>query len=80
MSASLGVMKRAPPGEFAMVVKPGQPVRLVSDPPFKYDVQKRVPDVTKSEKVLGFQCSTSLDKMLDEVVPWVKQQVELGNI
>jgi UDP-glucose 4-epimerase len=61
-------------------LKPGQPVRLESDPPFKYDVQKRVPDVSKSEKVLGFQCSTSLGKMLDEVVPWVKQQVELGNI
>ena len=61
-------------------LKPGQPVRLESDPPFKYDVQKRVPDVSKSEKVLGFQCPTSLDKMLDEVVPWVKQQVELGNI
>jgi UDP-glucose 4-epimerase len=61
-------------------LKPGQPVRLESDPPFKYDVQKRVPDVTKSTKVLGFTCDTSLDSMLDEVIPWVKQQVEMGNI
>ncbi|HEX8698888.1 MAG TPA: NAD(P)-dependent oxidoreductase [Myxococcaceae bacterium] len=61
-------------------LKPGQPLRLKSDDPFKYDVQKRVPDVTKAQKVLGFTCDTSLDQMLDEVIPWVKQQVELGNI
>ncbi len=61
-------------------LKPGQPVRLLSDPPFKYDVQKRVPDVSKAQRVLGFNCNTSLDHMLDEVIPWVKQQVEMGNI
>lgn len=61
-------------------LKPGVPFRYTSDKAFEYDVQKRVPDVTKSEKVLGYKCETSLDKMLDEVVPWVKQQVELGLI
>jgi nucleoside-diphosphate-sugar epimerase len=30
------------------------PFRYVSDDPFEYDVQKRVPDVTKSREVLGF--------------------------
>jgi nucleoside-diphosphate-sugar epimerase len=59
---------------------PGKPFRYVADEPFKYDVQKRVPDVSKAKKLLGFECTTSLDKMLDEVIPWVKQQVELGNI
>lgn len=61
-------------------LRPGKPFRFVSDEPFKYDVQKRVPDVAKATKVLGFKCSTTLDQMLDEVIPWVKQQVELGNI
>jgi nucleoside-diphosphate-sugar epimerase len=61
-------------------LKPGKPFRYVSDAPFKYDVQKRVPDVSKSKRVLGYEATTSLDQMLDEVIPWVAQQVELGNI
>ncbi|MEU6078133.1 NAD(P)-dependent oxidoreductase [Micromonospora sp. NPDC047074] len=55
---------------------PDVPFRYVSDEPFRYDVQKRVPDVTKSRDVLGFTATTSLDEMLDEVIPWVTQAVE----
>ena len=61
-------------------LKPGTQFRFVSDTPFKYDVQRRVPEVSKARRVLGFECRTSLDTMLDEVIPWVKNQVELGNI
>ncbi len=61
-------------------LKPGVPFRYRSDEPFKYDVQRRVPDVSKARRVLGFECTTSLDTMLDEVVPWVSHQVALGNI
>jgi UDP-glucose 4-epimerase len=52
----------------------------VSDPSFEYDVQKRVPDTTKAEKLLGYKAETSLEDMLDEVIPWIKEQVEHGNI
>jgi nucleoside-diphosphate-sugar epimerase len=58
----------------------GQPFRYVSDEPFEYDVQRRVPDVSKAKRVLGFEATTSLERILDEVVPWVRRQVELGNI
>jgi nucleoside-diphosphate-sugar epimerase len=61
-------------------LKPGTPFRFVSDRPFKYDVQRRVPDVEKAARILGFRCQTGLDAMLDEVIPWVKKQVEIGNI
>jgi len=61
-------------------LKPGIPFRYRSDEPFKYDVQRRVPDVSKAKRVLGFECTTSLDTMLDEVIPWVSHQVALGNI
>jgi nucleoside-diphosphate-sugar epimerase len=61
-------------------LKPDVPFRYVSDEPFKYDVQRRVPDVSKAKRVLGFECKTSLDAMLEEVIPWVKRQVELGSI
>jgi UDP-glucose 4-epimerase len=61
-------------------LRPGQPFRYVSDAPFEYDVQKRVPDVSKAKRVLGFEATTSLEEILDEVIPWVSEQVELGNI
>ncbi|SCG17144.1 Nucleoside-diphosphate-sugar epimerase [Micromonospora echinofusca] len=56
------------------------PFQYVSDEPYRYDVQKRVPDVTKSREVLGFTASTSLDEMLDEVIPWVTRAVEEGRL
>ena len=57
-----------------------KPFNYVSDPSFEYDVQKRVPDTTKAKKMLGYEATTSLDEMLDEVIPWIKEQVEHGNI
>ena len=56
------------------------PFRYVSDDPFEYDVQKRVPDTTKAREVLGFEATTSLDQMLDEVIPWVTQAVHDGRL
>ncbi|HBZ72149.1 MAG TPA: NAD-dependent epimerase [Deltaproteobacteria bacterium] len=61
-------------------VRGGTPFRYVSDEPFEYDVQRRVPEVSKAKRVLGFEATTSLEQILDEVIPWVRQQVELGNI
>jgi nucleoside-diphosphate-sugar epimerase len=55
-------------------------MRLVYDPPFEYDVQRRVPDVRKAKRVLGFEATTPLDQMLDEVIPWIRQEVEAGRI
>jgi UDP-glucose 4-epimerase len=56
------------------------PFRYVSDPPFPYDVQERSPDVSKARRLLGFEATSGLDKILDEVIPWVAQQVEIGSI
>jgi len=61
-------------------LKPGEPFRYSCDKPFEYDVQKRVPDCRKAKKVLGFDATTDLSAILDEVIPWVKEQIELGNI
>jgi nucleoside-diphosphate-sugar epimerase len=61
-------------------VQPGKPFRYVCDPPYAYDVQKRVPNVEKAKRVLGFRATTSLGEVLDIVIPWVKQQVEYGNL
>jgi nucleoside-diphosphate-sugar epimerase len=61
-------------------IKPDAPFRVVSDPPFPYDVQKRIPNVEKAKKVLGFEATTSLSDALDEIIPWVAKQVEIGGI
>lgn len=61
-------------------LRPGIPFRYVSDPPYPYDVQKRVPAVEKAERLMGFRATTTLDEVLDVVIPWVRQQVEYGNI
>ena len=57
-----------------------RPVQLVSDPPYEHDVQMRVPDVRKARDVLGFEATTTLEEMLDEVIPWVRSEIEAGRI
>jgi UDP-glucose 4-epimerase len=61
-------------------INPQKPFRFVSDEPFKYDVQMRVPSVEKAKRVLGYEATTPLGRILDEVVPWIREQVRLGNI
>jgi nucleoside-diphosphate-sugar epimerase len=57
-----------------------RPFRLVSDPPFEHDVQLRVPHVGKAREVLGFAATTTLDEMLDEVIPWIRTELEAGRL
>jgi len=56
------------------------PLRYVSDSPFPHDVQVRSPDVRKARELLGFEAKTSLDIILDEVVPWVTEAVRTNQI
>jgi UDP-glucose 4-epimerase len=58
----------------------GAPFRYVTDPPFEHDVQLRVPDVRKARDVLGFEATTTLDAMLDEVIPWIRAESEAGRL
>jgi UDP-glucose 4-epimerase len=60
--------------------KGAKPFRYTSDKGFAYDVQKRVPNTDKAKQVLGFEATTSLDTMLDEVIPWIQKEVDLGQI
>jgi UDP-glucose 4-epimerase len=57
-----------------------KPFRYVSDGPFAYDVRCRVPSVEKARRLLGFEADTPLDAILDEVIPWIDQQVAVGAI
>lgn len=59
---------------------PNHEFRYVSDPPFEHDVQMRVPDVRKAKAVLGFQATTTLSEMLEEVIPWIRAELEAGRL
>jgi UDP-glucose 4-epimerase len=61
-------------------LRPKESFRYLSEPPFEFDVQKRVPSVEKARRILGFESRTSLDEMLDEVVPWIQRAVDDGLI
>ncbi|QQR75073.1 MAG: NAD-dependent epimerase/dehydratase family protein [Holophagales bacterium] len=57
-----------------------RPLRLEHDPPYPYDVETRIPDVDKARRLLGFEATTTLSEMLDEVIPWVAEEIRLGRI
>jgi nucleoside-diphosphate-sugar epimerase len=58
----------------------GKPFRFVSDPPYPYDVQMRIPETRKAREVLGFEAATPLSAVLDEVIPWIEQEIAAGRI
>lgn len=57
-----------------------KPFKYVSDKAYTYDVQKRVPSTAKAKRILGFEAKTTLDQMLDEVIPWIEKQIGSGGI
>jgi UDP-glucose 4-epimerase len=52
----------------------------VVDPPFEYDVQKRIPNVSKAQKQLGFVAEVSLEQAVREVVAWCRTEIEAGRL
>jgi UDP-glucose 4-epimerase len=56
-------------------IKGDAPLRLIHDEPFEHDVQYRIPDTGKAKRLLGFEASTALEDMLDEVIPWIRQAI-----
>jgi UDP-glucose 4-epimerase len=61
-------------------IKAGRPLRIVHDQPFAYDVQRRVPSTQKAKRLLGFEATTTLDQILDEVIPWTSHAIDTGTI
>ena len=51
------------------------PFEVIFDNPYEHDVQKRIPSVEKAKTVLGFEATTSLSEMLDEVIPWIREAI-----
>jgi UDP-glucose 4-epimerase len=59
---------------------PGVPLRIVQDDPFACDVQYRVPSTEKAKRMLGFEAITTLEEMLDEVIPWITRAIAAGTL
>ena len=59
---------------------PGVPFSWISDTPFPHDVNRRVPSTEKAKRLLGFEATTGLEKILQEVVPWIENAVAAGTI
>jgi UDP-glucose 4-epimerase len=59
-------------------INPDKPFRHVSDQPFVHDVQKRIPSVEKAKRLLGFEATTPLGAILDEVIPWIRAEIAAG--
>jgi nucleoside-diphosphate-sugar epimerase len=59
---------------------PDVPFRHICDPGFEHDVARRIPSTEKAARVLGFKASTTLDEMLDEVIPWIARAIQDGSI
>jgi UDP-glucose 4-epimerase len=57
-----------------------KPFQYVTDKPYPYDVQVRIPSVEKAKRVLGFEATTRLEDALDEIIPWIKKEIEIGGI
>lgn len=53
---------------------------MSATPPFPHDVQMRVPDVRKARAHLQFEATTDLGTVLDEVIPWIAEQMKLGRM
>ncbi len=57
-----------------------KPFRYTSDKPYQYDVQRRIPNTTKAKQILGYEATTTLSQTLDEVIPWIKEEIKHGRI
>jgi UDP-glucose 4-epimerase len=62
------------------VHKGAKPFQVVHDPAYEYDVQERSPSLDKADRLLDYRAETPLSKILDEVIPWIEEQVAQGQI
>lgn len=54
-----------------------KPFNVVHDTPFQYDIQHRLPDISKAKELLGFESEYTLDRSLDEVIHYIRNNIKL---
>jgi nucleoside-diphosphate-sugar epimerase len=58
------------------LINPEKPFKYVSDTAFDYDVQKRIPDVSKARDILNFEAKVSLKESVIEVINYMSKKHE----
>ena len=52
------------------------PFEVTHVPGFEHDIRRRIPDVTKAKRLLGWEARYRLEDKLPEVVAWLKTRLE----
>lgn len=55
-------------------LNPGQPFEHICDTGYEFDVQMRVPDISKAKRLLGFETVVTLEESVDEVIKYMKEK------
>ena len=55
-----------------------KPFKVKYVPGFKFDIKRRVPDVTKVKNQIGWQTKVKFEDGLKEVIRWLERQRDLG--
>lgn len=56
------------------ILKPNEEFSFVSDEAYLYDVQKRIPDVSKAERMLNFKTEITLEESIEEVIKYMTRK------
>jgi len=62
------------------LINPEKPFKYVSDAAFDYDVQKRIPDVSKARDILNFEAKVSLEESVIEVINYMSKKHERNTV
>lgn len=55
------------------LIRKGKPFKYKLVPGFKHDVQRRVPDISKARRILGWNPQVELSAALPEIIEWIKE-------
>jgi len=54
------------------ILNPDQKFSTVSEEAYEYDVQRRIPNVSKARELLDFEAQISLEESVREVISYMK--------
>jgi UDP-glucose 4-epimerase len=61
-------------------VRGDEPLRLAHDPALAVDVRRSELDVRKAKRLLGWEATTTLESILDELIPWMRAEMAAGRL
>lgn len=60
------------------MLRPDEEYKFILQEGFTHDIQRRAPDMSKTERVIGFKVENTLeDELTNEIIPWMKKMIKL---